>query len=153
MKTASLKRYRPTDQGIPGKVRCEGLILDTLELPHRKNRRGESCIPPRKGGAKKRYKVKWCYSPHFRKMMYLIQGVKGRSGVRFHSGNLAGDRDLGWLSHSDGCVLLGEKHGYLRVKKGERHVMQKAVLVSRPALRRFEKHMGRKDFWLEVINA
>ena len=153
MKKASIKRYRPTDQGIPGKIRCEGLVIDTLELPHRKNKKGESCIPPRKEGLKKRYYVKWCYSPRFKKMMYLIQGVKGRTGVRFHSGNLAGDENLGWTAHSDGCVLLGGKCGHLYVKRNGVRVKQRAVLASKTALRRFEKHMGYKDFILEVINA
>ena len=153
METLSLKRFRSDDQGTFGKIRGNGLVLFTEELPQRKNKRGKSCIPPMKGEPKKKYKVTYCYSPHFRRKMYLIMGVDGRSGVRIHSGNLAGDRELGWFSHSYGCPLLGEKYGYFYVKKGQRSVKQRAVLVSRPAIRRFEKHMGYRDFMLEVSNA
>jgi len=46
------------------------------------------------------YKVSITYSPKFKKMMPLIENVKGFSGIRIHSGNTAKD--------SLGCIIVGE---------------------------------------------
>jgi len=55
---------------------------------------GETAIPTGK------YKVLWTYSPRFKKMMPLVNGVPGFSGIRIHSGNTNSD--------TDGCILLGQ---------------------------------------------
>jgi len=46
------------------------------------------------------YNVAWTYSNRFKKMMPLIENVKGFEGIRIHAGN----------SHKDteGCILLGK---------------------------------------------
>lgn len=46
------------------------------------------------------YKVSITYSNKFKKMLPLIENVKGFSGIRIHSGNTAKD--------SLGCILVGE---------------------------------------------
>lgn len=46
------------------------------------------------------YKIGYTYSPKFHRYLPLIQGVKGFSGIRIHSGNT--DKD------TEGCVLLGQ---------------------------------------------
>lgn len=46
------------------------------------------------------YKVAYTFSPKYHRYMPLIQGVKGFSGIRIHSGNT--DKD------TEGCVLLGQ---------------------------------------------
>lgn len=45
------------------------------------------------------YEVTITYSPRFKRKMPLINGVKGFSGIRIHSGNTAAD--------TDGCPLPG----------------------------------------------
>lgn len=47
-----------------------------------------------------RYRVTMSWSPKFKKMMPLLNAVKGFTGVRIHSGNSRLD--------TEGCVLLGE---------------------------------------------
>jgi len=68
-------------------------------------------------------------------MMYLIiEAIPHRGGFRVHSGNYAGDKLIGFKTHSLGCPLLGKKRGYLHG--------QKAVLISRPAVSDFERIMA-----------
>lgn len=45
------------------------------------------------------YKVSWTMSSRFKKMMPLVEGVKGFSGIRIHSGNKPED--------TLGCILCG----------------------------------------------
>ena len=49
------------------------------------------------------YRVDVTQSPKFGRLLPLICAVPGRSGIRMHAGNVAGD--------SSGCVLVGEKEG------------------------------------------
>ncbi len=46
------------------------------------------------------YRVTITYSPKYKKMMPLINNVKGFSGIRIHSGNYAED--------SCGCLIVGK---------------------------------------------
>lgn len=46
------------------------------------------------------YNVSLNYSPKFKKILPLIENVKGFSGIRIHSGNTAQD--------SLGCILVGK---------------------------------------------
>jgi hypothetical protein len=46
------------------------------------------------------YKVSITYSPKFKKNLPLVEGVKGFSGIRIHSGNTAKD--------SLGCIIVGK---------------------------------------------
>lgn len=55
---------------------------------------GKTAIP------KGTYKVAYTFSPKYHRYMPLIQGVKGFSGIRIHSGNT--DKD------TEGCILLGQ---------------------------------------------
>lgn len=55
--------------------------------------KGETAIPTGK------YKVTVTYSNRFKKMMPLINDVKGFAGIRIHSGNINSD--------TEGCVLPG----------------------------------------------
>lgn len=55
--------------------------------------KGETAIPVG------RYQITWTYSPRFRRMLPLLNGVPGYEGIRIHSGNKARD--------TEGCILCG----------------------------------------------
>lgn len=76
--------------------------------------------------------------------MYLLLGTDPRAGIRKHPANLMGDDTLGYRRQLNGCIALGERLGWID--------RQKALLVSAPAVSRFERHMERKDFTLEIVN-
>jgi len=71
--------------------------------------------------------------------------VPGRAGIREHSANFMGDAKKGFHCQLNGCIAPGERLGWMDG--------QKAVLLSAPALRRFEMHMEHKPFTLEIRNA
>lgn len=131
-----LTRFDSSDQGTFGKLETRGFSCFTVELPWRDNKRGISCIPRGK------YDVVWNYSPSFKRDMYLIKDVPGRSGIRVHSANFAGDEQKGYRKQLYGCIAPGEKVGILDE--------QKAVLLSRVATKKFEDHMERKPFTLVI---
>lgn len=137
-KLAYLERLETGDQGTFGRIMFGNDTLYTGELPDRGNRPNRSCIPVG------HYRAIWNYSPHFKREMYLIVPVDGRSGIRIHSANLMGDVDKGFRSQLYGCIALGERLGSL--------AGQKAVLVSRPAVDRFERWGARENFDLEIVN-
>ncbi len=55
-----------------------------------------------------------------------------------------GDATLGYRSHLNGCIALGEKLGTID--------NQKAILLSTSAIRKFEKLMDGQNFILEIVN-
>lgn len=135
---ATLTRLETGDQGTFGKLECGEFHCFTLELPWRDNEKDISCIPV---GV---YKCFFTTSPRFKKRMYEITNVPRRTGVRIHAANMAGDKSLGFYSHLNGCVALGEKIGFID--------RQKALLVSVSAVRKFEEYLNEKPFELEVKN-
>lgn len=76
--------------------------------------------------------------------MYLLLGTDPRAGIREHPANLMGDETLGYRRQLNGCIALGEKLGWID--------RQKALLVSAPAVRRFEAFMQWQPFTLEIRN-
>lgn len=75
--------------------------------------------------------------------MYLLIGTEPRAGIRKHSANLMGDDAMGYRRQLNGCIAFGEKLGWIDG--------QKALLLSSPAVRRFETHMGHRPFTLEIV--
>lgn len=138
MQRIILHRFETSDQGTFGRIRIGEELFYTAELPWRDNQRNISCIP---AGV---YSCKLTMSSRFYKLLYLVLGVNMRDGIRIHSANLAGDVSLGWKAQLNGCIALGEKLG----KIGN----QKAVLLSQPAVRKFEKLMNGQPFILEIVN-
>lgn len=130
-----LVRTPTTDQGTFGLLQANQFRCHVLELPWRDNRRQRSCIPV---GS---YDVLPHMSGRFGRC-YWVQDVPGRSGILFHGGNYAGDVDLGWKSHSYGCLLLGRDRGILDG--------QAAVLYSLPTVRGFLDYMQWKPFHLVI---
>lgn len=86
---------------VNGKRICESLededrgLTSTMSVDEilRRKKKGQTAIPTG------RYRVLWTYSPRFKKMMPLVDGVPGYAGIRIHAGNKAKD--------TEGCLLLG----------------------------------------------
>lgn len=131
-----IDRFDRGDQGNFGHVWTRGPRFFSGELPSRDNRPNISCIPP------KRYQVVWTWSDHFRRFMYLLLGTDPRAGIREHSANFMGDESKGFRRQLNGCIALGERLGWMDG--------QKALLLSAPAVRRFESFMGKRPFLLEI---
>lgn len=75
-----------TDRGLKDE-------MDEKEILQKKVK-GETAIPT---GI---YKVFITWSPKYKKPMPIIEGVKGYSGIRIHSGNTAKD--------TEGCLIVGK---------------------------------------------
>lgn len=140
MHTAIIERLESSDEGTFGILKVEGdEYVDYFyagELPERGNKANVSCIP------KGKYIAIWTKSPRFQRFMYLMSKVENRSGIRIHAANFMGDDKKGFRKQLHGCIALGEKLGWLGG--------QKAILVSRPAVRRFEEIIGGEPFELEI---
>ena len=141
MKTAILQRIDSDDQGTFGALCCENFSAKILELPWRNNQPNKSCV---KAGL---YHATLRYSPHFRRRLYWFYDVEDRGHILAHNGNLAGDTDLGWRTHSLGCLIMGKYFGKLNIGGGK---FQRAVLLSGPTLRRFMNYMNGEDFEIYI---
>lgn len=75
--------------------------------------------------------------------MYLVQGVEGRSGIRIHGGNVAGNVEAGLRSDFMGCIAFGSSTGKLHG--------QRAVLGTNVVIRKIEKFLDYQDFILIII--
>ena len=136
MKQARLVRISETDAGTFGLLLTGGGWWYSLELPWRQNRINVSRIPAGQ------YECEWTYSPAFGKYLYLVRGVRGRSGIRVHAGAWAGDKAKGYRSSVKGCILLGQRTARLHG--------QLAVMSSQNAISQMEQVMGRQPFLLTV---
>ena len=132
----ALERLETGSEGTFGLIHFGDRTLFTGELPDQGNEPNVSCIP------QGTYEVIWNWSPAFKRPMYLVTNVEGRSGIRIHPANLMGDRGQGLLCQLYGCIALGRARGTLHG--------QQAVLVSRPAVSEFQELMHRQSFDLEI---
>lgn len=139
MKLVTIDRFETTDQGTFGVLRAHGFSCFTAELPWRDNEAGVSCIPTG------RYRAIWAVSPRLRRSTYRLVNVPNRGGILLHSANFSGDAKKGMKCQLLGCIALGEKVG--------RMDGQRALLLSKPAMRRFETLMGGEPFDLEIRDA
>lgn len=137
MKRARLIREYTGDQGTFGRIYFDDYVRFTGELPERDNAPNISCIP---AGS---YRCAFTFSPRFKRGMYLIEAVPGRSGVRIHPANLMGDSKLGLRCQLNGCIALAERKGTISG--------QSAILVSAPAVSFLEQVMRREPFELEIV--
>lgn len=131
---ALLTRLETSDEGTFGQFVAGRLGLLSGELPWRDNAASISCIPT---GT---YSCIWTISPRFRRPLYLVAGVRARSGIRFHPANLM--KNPPPMCQLNGCIALGEKLGWIDG--------QKALLLSAPAIRRFEEYFAGRPFTLEI---
>lgn len=139
MTDCTLYRYNSDEQGTLGKLFIfqDWFVCYTLELPWRDNEPFLSCIP---AGT---YPIAPYESSKFGST-YLIQEVPGRTGILFHSGNVAGDKHKDYRTHSAGCILPGKKRGILW--------RQKAVLVSRTTTRKLKEALDDREGEIEITD-
>lgn len=132
-------------QGTPGVLylrkgtRQMQRFCRTLELPWLNNKQGLSCIEPG------RYLCKYTMSPRYKKKMYILMDVTGRSGIRIHSASFAGSKEHGYKCHLLGCIALGK--GFLGGPGTDRQLL---LHTSRVTMRKFEAEMNGEDFYLTV---
>lgn len=135
------------DHGTPGIITVGEQQWHLLELPWRNNRQRMSCIPANT------YPAQFHQSAKFGSTIW-IREIPNRFGVLMHSGNVAGDTDKEWMTHSLGCLLPGRRAGKLTVGGKQ----QRAVLSSRTAMREIltalRAIVGRATaFEIEIIGA
>ena len=132
----TLERIETSNEGTFGKLyNGDELVCHTVELPWRSNRTQVSCIPC---GI---YKCGWHGSKTF-PTSWIIKDVPKRDGILIHPGNWAGDIAQGFISDSQGCILLGMSKGKIRG--------QKAISDSRGAMDKFDKLTGKRPFELHI---
>ena len=133
--SVTIVRTSTSDQGTLGYCIYPNGWAYSIELPWRDNQRSISCIPAGE------YLVKIRKSPKYGRV-YHVKNVPNRSWILFHSMNVAGDVTKGFKTESEGCLGLGKRRGKLWG--------QDAVLVSRPAMRRFMKNLAGRSFRLRI---
>ncbi len=134
---AVLVRLDSSDEGTFGRLYIDdNEAFYTMELPWRDNKSNVSCIP------KGTYRASWVNSDHFKKNVYCLDQVPNRWGICIHAATYAGDVSKGYRNHLAGCIALGENVG---VMEG-----QKCLLLSRPAIRRFEQITNGQSLNLEI---
>jgi len=144
MKKVTMYRFGSTDEGTFGLMTVDGKFWHSLELPDRENKPNISCVPIGK------YTVKQRYSPSFRKNLYEVKSVRGRSYILIHGANFAGDEKKGFQTHLQGCITLGKQIGRANNKYKNK---QRCVFSSRVAINEFEAHLNREPFELEIKEA
>lgn len=106
-----------TDRGLDDSMSVDEIL--------KKKIKGETAIPT---GV---YKIEITYSPKYKRMMPLLIGVKGYSGIRIHSGNTSKD--------TEGCLLVG------------RNTVVGMVTESRNTYQRlFARLQNAKDITIEI---
>lgn len=140
MRKLVLRRTESSSHGTFGVLLNEDNVrlCFTIELPWKDNKPNVSCIPT---GV---YKCDYTYSPAFKRNMYIVQNVKGRSGIRIHKGNVAGDISLGLRSDFKGCIGLGSG---MAVSAGG----QKMITHSAAAINTFEDLLDYESFELTIL--
>ena len=130
MKSAMLRRYQSGATGTFGKISFGDIERVTLERPDLNNAPSISCIPAG------RYRCRWTYSNRFKRMMYLVDAVPGRSGIRFHAAN--------WYDQLEGCIAVGGEHGNVSGREG--------ISGSKNAIAELEAWGAGEDFHLDVVD-
>jgi hypothetical protein len=135
MRRCHLIRSESTDEGTFGTLIIGDEQLFTAEPPWRNNERNVSCIPY--GKYECVYSVSMKHGP-----VYRVQNVPGRTDILIHAGNIAGDKLMGFKSHSDGCIMPGSRKGKI--------LKQKAVVSSGAAMTLLHQWLDKEPFILTV---
>lgn len=123
---ATLQRNSDNGKCMLGRLTLpSGLVLATIERPWKDNKPNISCIP---AGT---YRCVLSMSPRFRRMLYEVQNVPNRAGIRIHVAN--------WASELHGCIAVGLVHG------------PDMVLKSTIAMQRMNDQLRGRPFTLQVL--
>ena len=147
---AVLTRDPSDDQGTYGTFLIHNvatgsvLSLQSLELPWNHNQPNHSCIPP---GEYRCTYVETHVTIRRAKHWYLLSDTSPRMGVLIHIGNYAGEVSKGFVSSTEGGILLGLDRGTL-IADGSHP--QKAVLESTTACRELVEFTGGAPFQLMI---
>ena len=96
-----IQRTSFTDTFTLGKMTVDGLHFGfTCEDVDRKLEEGGVKIPGQTAIPRGRYRLAVTFSQRFQKLMPLVEGVPGYTGVRIHGGNTH--------MNTEGCPLLGK---------------------------------------------
>lgn len=136
-KIVTITRTKSTKDATYGNLRViqnDKVLFEckTLERPWVDNKNNVSCIPP---GT---YDVMKTYSNRFKKPLYLIDKVPGRSGVRIHPAN--------FVSQLEGCIALGDKFADIN-NDGILDVTNSVATQ-----KKFDEVMNNMPFKLELID-
>lgn len=141
MKEVKIRRINTSSEGTFGKLFVDGeFVCVTGELPRYAgnkdipNEKRTDCIPEGE------YQCSLRNSPKFG-TTYEVKDVPDRSYILIHKGNWCGEKPK-WKSDVEGCIIVGEKFGYL--------ANQKAVLSSSSAFKKFMGIMNGEDFKLTI---
>ncbi len=130
-----LRRFDFTDARTIGALTIVGRTVTwyTLEDPVRApgiKLPGRTAIPFG------RYRVRLTFSERFQRVLPLLEGVLGFTGIRIHAGNTAVD--------TAGCILVGQRRE------------ADAILESRAALEALLPHLeavaGAEEVWIDVVD-
>lgn len=130
-----LVRTERSDEGTFGFLDVKNTLLRTAEPPWRDNQIMRSSIP---FGI---YQCSLVRSPRFG-WAYQVHDVPGRAHILIHAGNWAGDSTKGFITNTDGCILLGMELGVLEG--------QKAVVRSGEAVAKLFELTDKEPFTLYV---
>lgn len=129
-------RQKSTDAGTPGTLRIEDnwWTCDTLELPWRNNKRGQSCI------IADTYKCEPWMSEHLGRMVLRLEDKHGRQDCLVHNGNFAGDTEKGQVTQVHGCTEVGRGFGLVPRPDGKGN--QFGILRSKVTLDELMQELG-----------
>lgn len=151
MMEAIAARFKTSEQGTFSELVVPGFFLSIVfaELPWRANKTDMSCIPCGAYHCTREWFEDF-KTPHWG---YRVHDVPGRTGIRIHRGNHAGDKTLGWKSDVLGCVLPGLRAGVMPAtfKDGRPPRDQEAAINSAVALDRLIAKCG-DEFTLRIVS-
>ena len=102
MKTVLIRRFRYLKEEILGNLivfDASGRVLfecKTLELAYKDNQTGVSCVPVGE------YDLQFEYSPKFKRHIWELKNVPGRSEAKIHVAN--------FYRQLQGCIAVGDMH-------------------------------------------
>lgn len=146
MKTAILRRKIIGDTGTFGELVIDDQKFTSGELPPRGNAKDLSSIPAGE------YLCKWQWSPKWKRDVYHLQDVPGRTVIEIHPANHFGDTALGLHAEVDGCIALGTGQADVCVVKDGKQILQHGIVGSRMAVQKFETLMDKQDFLLKIVD-
>lgn len=138
MKRLKLIRTEMGAFGTFGRMEIAGETFVTGELPAKDNAAMISSIP---AGV---YRCRRTMSNRFKRMLYEVLNVPGRTGIRFHSANHMGDVARGLKCELNGCIALGTTKAIVNGQMG--------IGGSRVAMDRFDELLAGADFELEIVD-